>query len=133
MLSTSCSRQTGQCLTKLNLWMCSYGGTSVCNPPDYIFKCLKYNYLNETTTIKRKAFNKKRKPLWTFYCGADFRFLCNFCFHWFLIRLAAGFTSKGQACSIISSCSQWMWNGPRLKHLFSLLTDTSSMAQCLFL
>lgn len=39
--------------------MCSYGRTSVCNPPDYILKCLKYNYLNETTTIKRKAFNKK--------------------------------------------------------------------------
>jgi hypothetical protein len=48
-------------------------------------------------TSTEKAFNTKKNPLWTFYHGADFWFLYDFHLHWFLIRLAAGFTSKGQS------------------------------------
>lgn len=57
-------------------------------------KLIQWDSFHKQTQKKHLT---KRKPLWTFYCGADFWLLYNFYFHWFLIRLAAGFTSKGQS------------------------------------
>lgn len=74
--------------------MCSWGwGCILLHLKMFEIKLIQW----DSSINKQRKHLTKRKPLWTFYCGADFWLLYNFRFHWFLIRLAAGFTSKGQS------------------------------------